>query len=153
VSKQRSKREVNSPAHPADLSPDQKAEARARKKVRTLWQAGDLFHMCTRYPRKTKAPRIDRLAGILRTGLVAPGRCKDGSVLSDLNLVVTGCGVPYDSLVFLHRFGSTRHPPRAWVALQLFPPPVGSVGQNSLPQWLRPHTNRNENDLSSCALR
>jgi hypothetical protein len=65
--------------------------------------------MCTRYPRKPKAPRIDRLAGILRAGLLAPGRCRDGSVLSDLNLLVTGCGVPYDSLVFQHRFGSMSY--------------------------------------------
>jgi hypothetical protein len=48
---------------------------------------------------------VDRLAGILRNGLLAPASCPDGSVRSDLNLVVTGTAVPYDSLVFLHRFG------------------------------------------------
>ena len=48
---------------------------------------------------------VDRLAGILRHGLLAPASCPDGSVCSDLNLVVTGTAVPYDSLVFLHRFG------------------------------------------------
>jgi hypothetical protein len=57
------------------------------------------------YPRKAKAKKIDRLAGILKNGLVAPGCCGDGSVFSDLNLTVTGCDVPHDSLVFLHRFG------------------------------------------------
>jgi hypothetical protein len=36
---------------------------------------------------------------------VAPACCDDGSVCSDLHLVVTGTDVPYDSLVFLHRFG------------------------------------------------
>jgi hypothetical protein len=36
---------------------------------------------------------------------VAPAWCQDGSACSDLNLVVTGVSVPYDSLVFLHRFG------------------------------------------------
>ncbi len=49
---------------------------------------------------------VDRLAGILRRGLLAPAVCPDGSVCSDLNLTVTGTEVPYDSLVFLHRFGS-----------------------------------------------
>jgi hypothetical protein len=37
--------------------------------------------------------------------LLAPACCPDGSVCSDLNLVVTGTAVAYDSLVFLHRFG------------------------------------------------
>jgi hypothetical protein len=49
--------------------------------------------------------KVDRLAGILRHGLVAPACCEDASVCSDLNLEVTGVDVPYDSLVFLHRFG------------------------------------------------
>jgi hypothetical protein len=48
---------------------------------------------------------VDRLAGILRNGLLAPASCPDGSVCSDLNLVVTGTAVPYDSLIFLHHFG------------------------------------------------
>jgi hypothetical protein len=71
----------------------------------SLWQAGALFHVTTRYPRKRRAARVDRLAGILRNGLLAPASCADGSVFSDLNLVVTGTAVPYDSLIFLHRFG------------------------------------------------
>jgi hypothetical protein len=37
--------------------------------------------------------------------LLAPASCPDGSVCSDLSLVVTGTAVPYDSLIFLHRFG------------------------------------------------
>jgi hypothetical protein len=41
----------------------------------------------------------------MRKGLLAPASCRDGSVCSDLNLMVTGTAVPYDSLVFLHRFG------------------------------------------------
>jgi hypothetical protein len=48
---------------------------------------------------------VVRLAGILRNGLLAPASCPDGTVCSDLNLIVTGTAVPYDSLVFLHRFG------------------------------------------------
>ena len=52
---------------------------------------------------------MDRLAGILRKGLVAPAQCRDGSVRSDLRLVVTGCCVPYNSLVFLHRFGELSY--------------------------------------------
>ncbi len=79
------------------------------QKLRRLWQRGDLFHVATRYPRKPQAPRIDRLAGILRKGLVAPGCCQDGSVRSDLHVLVTGASVPYDSLVFLHRFGSRSY--------------------------------------------
>ena len=67
------------------------------------WHAGALFHVSTRYPRKSHAARVDRLAGILRNGLLAPACCPDGSVCSDLSLVVTGMAVPYDSLVFLHQ--------------------------------------------------
>ncbi len=70
-----------------------------------LWHDGALFHVTSRYPRKPDVPRVDRLAGILRGGLVAPACCPDGSVCSDLNLSVTGTAVPYDSFVFLHRFG------------------------------------------------
>ena len=69
------------------------------------WHPGALFHVSTRYPRRRRAARVDRLAGILRHGLLAPASCPDGSVCSDLRLVVTGTAVPYDSLVFLHRFG------------------------------------------------
>ncbi len=105
MSDQPSKREGKRGAT-AGPKPDRGPEAQARKKVRKLWQRGDLFHMCTRYPRKQNAPQVDRLAGILKSGLVAPAACQDGSVRSDLNIVVTGCSVPYDSLVFLHRFGS-----------------------------------------------
>jgi hypothetical protein len=83
---------------------DGSPEARARKKVRRLWQLGDLFHATYRYPRRPDAPRVDRLAGILRRGLVAPGCCEEGTVRSDLNIVATGFSVPYDSLIFLHRF-------------------------------------------------
>lgn len=75
-------------------------------KLKPLWHHGALFHVTTRYPRKRNAPRVDRLAGILKSGLVAPARCQDGSVCSDLQVTVTGCRLPYDSVVFLHRFGS-----------------------------------------------
>jgi hypothetical protein len=105
VSRQPIQRGVNSPGHSAKTLPDGQAEAQARKKVRALWQPGALFHNCARFPRKPNVPRVDRLAGILRQGLVAPAVCPEGSVCSDLNLTVTGVEVPYDSLVFLHRFG------------------------------------------------
>jgi hypothetical protein len=88
---------------------DDQAEARALQKVRSLWQSGNLFHVTRRQPRKPKGPPVDRLAGIMRMGLVAPAHCQDGSVRSDLNLMVTGCKVPYDSLVFLHRFGPVSY--------------------------------------------
>jgi hypothetical protein len=80
------------------------ALARARGKLKKLWQLGDLFHTTTRRPHKRGFEHIDRLAGILRNGIVAPGACTDGSVCSDLNLTVTGVSVPYDSLVFLHKY-------------------------------------------------
>jgi hypothetical protein len=80
-----------------------------RKARMPLWQNGALFHVANRYPRKHHAPKVDRLAGILKRGLVAPARCPDGLVRSDLNLLVTGCSVAYDQLVFLHSFGSASH--------------------------------------------
>ncbi len=86
------------------IEPDR--EACARAKLRKLWQTGDLFHVFSRYPRRPEAPRVDRLAGILKHGLVAPGACDDGSVCSDLSITATGLSIPYDRLVFLHRFGT-----------------------------------------------
>ena len=82
-----------------------RGELRARERLRDLWKPGDLFHAFSRYPRRPGAKKVDRLAGVLRKGIVAPASCDDGSVSSDLNLVVTGSSVPYDSVVFLHRFG------------------------------------------------
>jgi len=105
VSDQHSKREANTPGRKAEALPDERLESRARKKRTVLLHAGDLFHVATRYPRKPKMAKVDRLAGILRKGLMAPACCEDGSVFSDLNIVVTGAPVPYDSLVFLHRCG------------------------------------------------
>lgn len=84
---------------------ESEGEARARAKLKRLWQPGDLFHMFFRYPRNPEALKLDRLASVLRQGLVAPASCPDGSVCSDLHLVVMGLDVSYDSLVFLHRFG------------------------------------------------
>lgn len=97
---------------------DSTSVERAWQKRRTLWQAGDLFHVSSRYPRNPAALRVDRLAEILRKGLLAPAQCDNGSVCSDLHLTVTGTPVPYDSLVFLHQFGprsaiyTTCHPGR-----------------------------------------
>jgi hypothetical protein len=105
VSQRRSKHAPRKSGRLLDTSPDdQTAELQARTKVKRLWQLGDLFHVSTRYPRRPDAPRIDRLAGILKRGLVAPAHCRDGLVRSELHLMVTGCSVPYNSLVFLHRF-------------------------------------------------
>lgn len=102
MSDQHSAREADPPGRGADPFPD---EGQAGKPRTSLWHLGALFHASTRYPRKPDGPRVDRLAGILRNGLVAPACCRDGSVCSDLRLIVTGTAVPYDSLVFLHRFG------------------------------------------------
>jgi hypothetical protein len=90
-------------------TPTRRTKPRARKKRTSIWHLGALFHVTTRYPRKAHVARIDRLAGILRNGLVAPASCQDGSVRSDLNIVVTGADVPYDSLIFLHRFGEMSY--------------------------------------------
>jgi hypothetical protein len=81
------------------------AQSLAHSRIRQLWQPGDLFHNFSRFPERPDIPRVDRLARILTKGLVAPASCDDGSVRSDLNIAVIGAPVPYDSLVFLHRFG------------------------------------------------
>ena len=86
-----------------------RGELRARKRLRDLWQPGDLFHVFSRYPRRRGAKKMDRLAGILNHGLLAPAACNDGSVVCDLQIVVTGSSVPYDSVIFLHRFGPDSH--------------------------------------------
>jgi len=82
-----------------------RGESRARKRIRDLWQPGDLSHVFSRYPRRRGAKKVDRLSGILNNGLLAPAACNDGSVVRDLEIVVTGSSVPYDSIIFLHRFG------------------------------------------------
>ncbi len=85
---------------------DKQDDSRARERLRKLWQPGDLFHVFSRYPRRRGAPKSDRLAGILKHGILAPATCADGSVCSDLHILASGLAVPYDSLVFLHRFGA-----------------------------------------------
>jgi hypothetical protein len=100
-----SERGAGTPGPWADPLPDLKPEPRARENRAELWHSGDLFHVSARYPPNPEVARVDRLAGILRNGLLAPASCQDGSVGSDLRLVVTGTAVRYDRLVFLHRFG------------------------------------------------
>jgi hypothetical protein len=102
-------REANTPVSSADPVPDGKREPRARNERTALWHSGALFHASTRYPRNPRVAAVDRLAGILRNGLLAPAACQDGSVSSDLHLVVTGTAVAYDRLVFLHRFGQESY--------------------------------------------
>jgi hypothetical protein len=97
--------EANTPGRRTDSLPVGARGSPAVTNRSPLWNTGDLFHVSTRYPRNPNATRVDRLAGILRNGLVAPACCQDGSVCSDLHLVVIGTDVPYDSLIFLHRFG------------------------------------------------
>ena len=80
-------------------------ETLARARVKKLWQTGELFHNFARSSHRPELKKVDRLARILANGLVAPASCEDGSVRSDLNITVIGAPVPYDSLVFLHRFG------------------------------------------------
>jgi hypothetical protein len=101
MSHQNSAREPNGPG------PRQGPRTKSQKDdpYRSLWRLGALFHASRRYSRRADVARVDRLASILRKGLLAPASCPDGSVCSDLNLVVTGVSVPYSQLVFLHRFG------------------------------------------------
>jgi len=94
----------------ADAMREWENESRAREKLKRIWQPGDLFHIFSRYPRRPRALKVDRLAGVLKKGIVPPASCNDGSVCSDLNLVVIGLSVPYDSLVFLHQFGPQSAP-------------------------------------------
>jgi hypothetical protein len=77
----------------------------ATKDYIALWHNGALFHATSRYPRKPRGRKVDRLANILRNGLLAPACGREHSVCSDLNLIVTSLSAPYDSLVFLHRYG------------------------------------------------
>jgi hypothetical protein len=124
VSDQPSARKANTPEPGAEPLPGGGPVLRLKEQRPSPWHSGALFHVSTRYPRKPRAAGVDRLAGILRNGLLAPAYCPDGSVCSDLNLVVTGTAVPYDSLVFLHRFG-----PQSlceWKNV-VFPAPFGPV--------------------------
>lgn len=98
-------READTPEPVAEPPPDEGPVLQPEGRRPSPWQLGTLFHVASRYPRKRRARRVDRLANILRNGLLAPASCPDGLVCSDLNLTVTGTPVPYDSLVFLHRFG------------------------------------------------
>jgi hypothetical protein len=77
----------------------------ASKDYIALWHNGALFHAASRYPSKPRTRKVDRLASILSNGLLAPACGREHSVCSDLNLVMTGMSAPYDSLVFLHRYG------------------------------------------------
>lgn len=97
------------PARPAGTLPNPVPESPEKRPQTTLWHAGALFHVTSRYPRRAGAARVDRLAGILRNGLIAPAHCADNSVCSDLHIIATGTPVPYESLVFLHRFGPRSH--------------------------------------------
>jgi hypothetical protein len=99
-SKQKARRQRVAKAAAHELN----GAARAKAKVRKLWQMDSLFHVFSRYPRRPQARRVDRLAGILKSGLVAPGLCEDGSVFSDLNIIMKGSAIGYDKLVFLHRY-------------------------------------------------
>ncbi len=105
MSDQSSECEASTPEPEPEPLPGGRPVLRASGQRPSPWHTGALFHATTRYPRRRRAAAVDRLAGILRNGLLAPASCPDGSVCSDLNLVVTGTPVPYDSLVFLHRFG------------------------------------------------
>jgi hypothetical protein len=72
--------------------------------------------------------------------LLAPARCQEGLVFSDLSITVNGSSVPYDSLIFLHRFGPqsgiyiTREPGRFAVFID---PAISVLTPESLePDWV-----------------
>ena len=69
-------------------------------------EEGTLFHRFRRYV-KTDTERSDRLASVLERGLLAPSHDPD-RVISDLkgNFTAVGTTVPYDSVIFLHRYNS-----------------------------------------------
>jgi hypothetical protein len=69
-----------------------------------LWVEGVLFHRFKRYKETPEDQTVDRLIEILRHGLIAPGCDPSGKVKSDLNISVTGTEIPYDRVVFLHRY-------------------------------------------------
>jgi len=71
-----------------------------------IWQDGTLFHLARRWAELEDGSRLDRLAGILEQGLVAPSYDPNNRILSDINIVVEGSERPYDSVVYLHRFDS-----------------------------------------------
>ena len=77
----------------------------AQDQPQRLWQMGALFHNTARFSQRRDRPQVDRLASILRQGLVAPAASTDGAAFSDLNIVAEGFAEAYDKLVFLHRYG------------------------------------------------
>lgn len=93
------------PKRPSRKPSSSRSRTSSRPRRASLWHMGCLFHVSHRYPYRAGANRVDRLAGILQHGLVAPGCCMDGSVRSDLLIQADGLVPPYDSLVFLHRYG------------------------------------------------
>ena len=105
MSRQIPERKADGSERGAGLPPGRGAESLSGKDYQSLWHFGALFHVSSRHPRKRNVAKLDRLASILSNGLLAPASCPDGSVCSDLNITVTGSAIPYDRLVFLHRFG------------------------------------------------
>jgi hypothetical protein len=72
---------------------------------KNLLYEGVLFHKFNRYVQNSpQDQQVDRLKEILENGLVPPGLDATGRVISDLNLEVKGTSIPYDEVVFLHKF-------------------------------------------------
>ena len=90
----------------------------------SLWQPGALFHVASRYPRRAEAKRVDRLAGILRSGLIAPAHAPE--VCSDLHLEVRGTEIPYDSLIHGNGASPGSAEPAAHPATSHTTPPAGN---------------------------
>jgi len=70
-----------------------------------IWTEGTLFHLTSRWPQKYESSRADRLVSILELGLISPGLDPQNPIaISDINITVEGSHIPYDSVVYLHRF-------------------------------------------------
>lgn len=80
-----------------------------RSRVMQLWKPGNLFFNTSRYSRKKGYEHIDRLAEILRKGLIPPALDMEGTVVSDLNITVIGAKYNYSEVVFLHLFGDNSY--------------------------------------------
>ena len=76
-----------------------------REGAAPLFTEGTLFHRFRRFIIIDGNP-VDRLPAVLEHGLVAPAKDTLRRVVSDMagRLTVVGTTLPYDSVVFLHRY-------------------------------------------------
>jgi hypothetical protein len=109
----------------------------ARDRVMELWKHGNLFFNTSRFPIKNGYEHIDRLAEILKNGLIPPSLDTKGKVISDLNIEATGFENNYNSVIFLHLFGdnSYRYIPFVENKICFFVDPKTKFKTNSDMHW------------------